>query len=59
MEESGAEQFGKIDELKSHECELLDENRRLEHEPIGLRVEKEGHEAGDVESTKAVTDAKV
>lgn len=54
-----AEQFTKIDALQSHNQELLDENLRLEHQVRLVRVEEELHTPRDVDSTKAVTNAKV
>lgn len=58
MEASGAEHLAKIDALESHECKLLDENQRPEHQLVMARVEEERHEAQDVEGSKAVTDTK-
>lgn len=50
---------GKIDVLGSQKLELLDDHRRLEHQWATVRVEEELHEARDMESTKAVAEAKV
>lgn len=59
LEASGAEQLEKIDALKIHERELLDENRHLEHQLIVVNLEKKRHGALDVESKKTVTDARL
>lgn len=45
MEASGAEQFEKINASQSNERELLDGNRRLEHQLVMVVVEKEQHSA--------------
>lgn len=55
----GAEKLAKIDALESHERDLVDDNRRLEHHLVTDRVEKESHEPRDLQSTKDVIDAKV
>lgn len=59
LEASGTEHLGRIDTLESRELKLVDKNPRLEHQMATARVEKERHEARDMEITKAVTDAKV
>lgn len=59
MEPNEVEQLAKIDALESQESELLDDNRCLELQLVTVMLEKERHEAGDGESTKAVTEAKV
>lgn len=59
LESIWAEQLAKIDAIESHERELFDENRHLEHKLVTVKFEKERHEARNVESTKSVTDAKV
>lgn len=58
-EGSGAEYLARIDALESGEHELFDDIRLLEHQVVMDRVEKEFHAAREVESTEAVTDAKV
>lgn len=45
LEASEAEQLAKIDMLKSHECEPLDNNRRLSYQLVTVRVQKEHHDA--------------
>lgn len=52
-------QLAKIDALESHEWKLLNKNRRFWPALVMGTVEKELHEAQDVEGTKSVTDAKV
>lgn len=59
LEASGTEQLAKIEALENHAQELVGDNHRLEHLPLMVRIENEHHEAGDVGSTKDVTDAKV
>lgn len=56
---SRAEKLAYIDAVESHEREFLHDNGRLEHQPVMARVEKERLETWDVESTKAITNAKV
>lgn len=55
----GQSSWQMIEQLESHELGLLDENRHLEHKLCLTKVGKELHEAQDVGSRKAVTDAKV
>lgn len=59
IETSRAEQLAVIDALESHGWELLDKNWGLEHRLVLVTIEKGRHEAQEVESTKAVTDAGV
>lgn len=59
LKEREADQLGKIDTLESHERDILDNNRHLQIQIVAIRVEKKCHEFRDVESTKAVVDAKV
>lgn len=49
----------KIDELDSHEREILYDNRRLEPQLSAYRVEMDCHESRHVESMKAITGVKV
>lgn len=59
LEASWAELLAKAEAIVSQYCELLDENRWLEHQLVTVTVEKKRREARDVESLKAVIDAKV
>lgn len=59
LEAIGTEQLANNDALESIEPDLLDENRRLDYQLIMARVEKERHKAQDLESMKALSDAKV
>lgn len=59
LEASGPEQLTKIGALESLERKLLDIDRRFEHQLGTVMVDKECYEPLDVESTKAVIDAKV
>lgn len=43
LKASEAEQLAKIDPLESHEPELPNDNRRLEHQLVTTMVEKENH----------------
>lgn len=44
--------------LNIHEHKLLDKDRRLEHELVVVKSEKEHHETRDVKSKKAITNTK-
>lgn len=59
LKSSGAEHLTKTDALESHERKLLEDNRRIKHQSVTDRVEKECHEALDLESPKAISDEKV
>lgn len=48
-----------IDALESHEWELFDENRLLDHHLVVFKVGKERHEAREEESRKFVIYAEV
>lgn len=58
-EASRAKQLAKIDSFESHEPELLYSNLRFEHLLVTARVEKEFHEAQDLESPKGITDGMI
>lgn len=59
LEASRAGRLARIEALQSYQREPLHKNRYLAHQLVTVRDEEERHEARDVESTKAVTDAKV
>lgn len=59
LEASGEGHLAKIDGLQSHDRELPGENRRLQHQRVVVKVEKERHEAQEVQSTKTVANANV
>lgn len=54
---SNIEQPAEIDALESHEWDFFDGNRRLEHQLVTVRDEKERREIRDVESPKEVSEA--
>lgn len=59
LKRSKTGQLAKIDALESQKQELLDTNRRLEHQMIMITALKVRHEAQDVETMKTVADTKV
>lgn len=58
LETKEAELLVRTDALESHDVENLDDIQRLEHKLGSARVEKEHHEAQDMETTKSVTATK-
>lgn len=59
LEAREAEQLANIDAVEKQERELLDKSQILGHELVTASVENKHHEARSVQSTHAVTDAKV